>query len=221
MWQLHQHTLCPFSRKVRFLAAEKGVAVELVRELPWERRDAFIALNPAGQTPVLADGALVLIDSVAICEYLEETVERSALLGSGAVERAEQRRLIAWFDQKFYSECVVPLLGERMFKRVVERRPPDAGVLRAAGRAVEGHLDYLDYLLERRRWVSGPTFGMADIAAAAQISVADYLGGIDWDGHDASRQWYSALKSRPTFRPLLAEKMEGLPPPPHYDKLDF
>ena len=221
MWHLYQHTLCPFSRKVRFLAAEKGVTVELVRELPWERRDGFIELNPAGQTPVLSDGTLVLIDSVAICEYLEETVERTSLLGSGATERAEQRRLIAWFDQKFYSEAVVPLLSERMFKRVVARAAPDAGVLRAAGRAVEGHLDYFDYLLERRRWLSGPAFGMADIAAAAHISVADYLGGIDWDGHDSTRQWYSALKSRPPFRPMLGEKMEGLPPPPHYDKLDF
>jgi glutathione S-transferase len=221
MWQLYQHTLCPFSRKVRLLAAEKGVAVELVREHPWERRDAFMDLNPAGQTPVMTGEGLVLIDSVAICEYLEETVQRSALLGSGPVERAEQRRMIAWFDQKFYSDAVVPLLGERMFKRVVARAAPDAGVLRAAGRAAEGHLDYLDYLLERRRWLSGPAFGLADIAAAAQISVADYLGGIDWEGHEPSRQWYSALKSRPTFRPLLAERMEGLPPPPHYDKLDF
>ena len=141
MWHLYQHTLCPFSRKVRFLAAEKGVTVELVRELPWERRDGFIELNPAGQTPVLSDGTLVLIDSVAICEYLEETVERTSLLGSGAAERAEQRRLIAWFDQKFYSEAVVPLLSERMFKRVVARAAPDAGVLRGAGRAVGGRLD--------------------------------------------------------------------------------
>ena len=221
MWQLYQHTLCPFSRKLRFQCAEKGIAVELLREYPWERRDGFIELNPAGQTPVLRDGELVLIDSAAIAEYLEETVQKSPLLGSGAEERAEARRLVAWFDQKFYSEVVVPLLGERMFKRVVQRLAPDAATLRAAGRAAEGHLDYLDYLLERRRWVAGPAFGLADIAAAAQLSVADYLGGLDWDGHDPARQWYSALKSRPTFRPLLGERMEGLPPPGHYDKLDF
>ena len=221
MWRLYQHTLCPFSRKLRFQCAEKGIAVELVRELPWERRDAFIALNPAGQTPVMCQGELTLADSSAISEYLEETVQQTPLLASGALERAEARRLIAWFDQKFYSEVVVPLLGERMFKRVVQRLMPDAGTLRAASRAAEGHLDYLDWLLERRRWLSGPVFGLADIAAAAQISVADYLAGIDWDGHEPSRQWYSAIKSRPTFRPLLGERMEGLPPPAHYDKLDF
>ncbi len=221
MWQLHQYPLCPFSRKVRFQCAEKGIAVELVREHPWERRDAFMTLNPAGQTPVLVDGTTVLVDSCAIAEYLEETVERMPLLGSGAAERAEIRRLTAWFDQKFYAEVTAPLLAERMWKRVVTRAAPDAGTIRAAQRAGESHLDYVDYLLEGRRWLSGPAIGLADIAAAAQLSVADYLAGLDWEGHDESATWYATIKSRPTFRSLLAERMEGLPPPTHYDKLDF
>jgi glutathione S-transferase len=93
--------------------------------------------------------------------------------------------------------------------------------LRAAGKAVDMHLDYVEYLLDHRRWLGGATFGLADIAAAAHISVADYLNGVDWAGHAQAKQWYSAIKSRPTFRPLLAEKMDGLAPPPHYDKLDF
>lgn len=221
MWQLHQFPLCPFSRKVRFQCAEKGIPVELVVELPWERRDAFMEWNPAGQTPVLRDGTTVLADSGAIAEYLEETVATTPLLGSGAAERAETRRVIAWFEGKFYAEVVVPLLAERMFKRVVQRTAPDARTIRAAAKAAEAHLDYLDFMLDHRRWLSGPAFGLADIAAAAQVSVADYLAGVDWDGHDAARQWYSALKSRPTFRPMLGERMEGLPPPAHYDKLDF
>lgn len=221
MWTLHQYPLCPFSRKIRFQCAEKGVAVECVREHPWERRDAFLLLNPAGQTPVFVQGPVTLSDSAAIAEYLEETVERTPLFGAGAEARAETRRMCAWVDQKFYSEVVVPLLAERMFKRIVTRGQPEAAVIRGAQRAAEGHLDYLDYLLEHRRWLSGPAFGLADVAAAAQVSVADYLGGIDWDGHEETRTWYSAIKSRPTFRPLLAERMEGLPPPAHYDKLDF
>ncbi|WP_426169763.1 glutathione S-transferase family protein [Sandarakinorhabdus sp. DWP1-3-1] len=221
MWRLHQYPLCPFSRKVRFACAVKGVDVELVREYPWERRDAFAALNPAGQTPVIQNGAITLVDSAAICDYFEETVARTPLLGAGPEERAEARRLVAWFDQKFYGEVTSLLLAERMYKRIVLRQPPDAGTVRAAARNAEAHLDYLDFLLDRRRWVAGPAFGLADIAAAAQLSVADYLGGIEWDGHEPARIWYSALKSRPAFRPLLGERMEGLPPPAHYDKLDF
>ena len=221
MWQLHQYPLCPFSRKIRFQCAEKGVAFELVLEYPWERRDAFLLLNPAGQTPVLVNGSTTLIDSCAIAEYLEETVDRTPLMGSGAAERAETRRLTAWFDQKFYGEVVAPLLAERMWKRLVTRGAPDAGAIRAAQRQAESHLDYLDYLLGNSRWLAGPVFSLADMTAAAQLSVADYLGGLDWEGHEESATWYAAIKSRPTFRPLLADRMEGLPPPPHYDKLDF
>ncbi len=221
MWRLFQFPLCPFSRKVRFALAVKGVAVELVDEAPWEKRPAFMALNPAGQTPVLQQGDLVLADSAAICDYFEETVERTPLLGASPMERAEVRRLIAWFDQKFFAEVTTPLLAERMFKRLVLRQSPDATRVRDAGRQAEMHLDYLDYLLERRSWLAGPAFGLADIAAAAQLSVADYLGGLDWDGHEPARTWYSAIKSRPSFRPLLADRIPGLPPPNHYDKLDF
>lgn len=223
MWQLYQYPLCPFSRKVRFALAEKAVPHELVRELPWDRRDEFIDLNPAAQTPVLVapNGGATLIDSSAICEYFEETVERTPLLGSGPIDRAETRRLVAWFDQKFYAEVGVLLLQERMYKRLVQRASPDAALLRQAGRNVETHLDYIEYLLDHRRWLGGSTFGLADIAAAAHLSVADYLNGVDWTGHGEAKQWYSAIKSRPTFRPMLSEKMEGLAPPPHYDKLDF
>ena len=53
MWQIYQFPLCPFSRKVRLLLAEKGVAYDLIRENPWEHRDEFQNLNPAGRTPVL------------------------------------------------------------------------------------------------------------------------------------------------------------------------
>ncbi len=221
MWRLFQYPLCPFSRKVRFACAVKGIDVELITEFPWDRRDTFAALNPAGQTPVATNGNITLSDSAAICEYFEETVDRVPLLGAGPEERAEARRLIAWFDQKFYAEVTAPLLSERMYKRLFAKLAPDAATVRNAARNAEAHLDYLDFLLDRRRWLSGPGFGLADIAAAAQISVADYLGGIEWDGHEPARIWYSALKSRPAFRPMLGERMEGLLPPAHYDKLDF
>ena len=82
------------------------------------------------------------------------------------------------------------------------------------------HLDYIDWLIDTRQWIAGPTLSLADLACAAQLSVADYLGGIDWKGHDQTRHWYSVMKSRPSFRPLLSEKMEGLPPPPHYALVD-
>jgi glutathione S-transferase len=201
--------------------AEKGFAAELVVAYPWERGETLSSLNPAIQTPVLENGSQTLCDSNAIIEWLDETIERPPLVGAGASERAEARRLGHWFAQRFYSEVTAPLLAERMYKRIVSREMPDGIAIRNANRAAELHLQYVDDLLDENRWLAGPTFGLADLHAAAQISVADYLGGIDWRGHGQAKTWYSALKSRPTFRALLADRMEGIRPPPDYDKLDF
>jgi glutathione S-transferase len=223
MWQLYQFPLCPFSRKVRLMLAEKGIAHELVRESPWLKRDEFIDMNPAGQTPVLVEAqkSIALIDSNAICEYFEETVEKSPMIPGTALNRAEVRRLVAWFDERLYGDVVAPLLDERMRKRIISRDPPDTKVLRDAMRVANGHLDYIDYLLDHRRWLGGPVLSLVDLTAAAHLSVADYLGGLDWRGHKQTTDWYSVMKSRPSFRPLLGERMEVIAPPPHYDKVDF
>lgn len=223
MWQLYQFPLCPFSRKVRLMLAEKGVVHELVRVSPWLDDDDFADLTPARQTPVLVEESkgIVLIDSGAICEYFEETIDRAPMIPGTAVNRAEIRRLVNWFDVKLYHDSVALLMEERMFKRLITREPPDTSKLRKAMTAINGHLDYLDYLLDHRRWLAGPVLTLADLAAAAQLSVADYLGGIDWRGHKQTVDWYAVMKSRPSFRPLLTERMEVIMPPAHYDKPDF
>ena len=219
MWQLYYFKLCPFSRKVRLALSEKGVGFELRQETPWDASDEFYRYNPAGRTPVLRldEKNLTLIDSQAICEYFEETVDKSPLILGTAIGRAEIRRLTALFDESFFADVTHPLLHEKMKKRTVLRQPPDSTALRKAMRLAHEHLDYIDWLTDTRRWLAGAQLSLADFAAAAQISVADYLGGIDWSGHEQAHGWYRVMKSRPSFRPLLTEKMDGLPPPPGYN----
>ena len=180
-------------------------------------------MNPAGQTPVLVEDSkgTVLIDSHAICEYFEETIERSPMIPGTAINRAEVRRLVAWFDDRLYGDVVGPLMEERMRKRLVNRDPPDTKVLREAMKVANNHLDYIDYLLDHRRWLAGPGLSLADFTAAAHLSVIDYLGALDWRGHKQTKDWYAVMKSRPSFRPLLGERMEVIVPPAHYDKVDF
>jgi glutathione S-transferase len=218
MWQLFYFPLCPFSRKVRLVLNEKGVGYELQRDYPWAPSDRFVELYPDARTPMLRleERKLTLIDSQAICEFFEETVDKSPLILGSAIQRAEIRRLVALFDQSFFADVTGPLMGEKMKKRLVLRQSPDSGVLRNAMRLAHEHLDYIDWLTDTRRWLAGAQLSLADFAAAAQISVADYLGGIDWTGHEGAHGWYRVMKSRPSFRPLLAEKMEGIPPPSHY-----
>ena len=222
MWQLHQFPLCPFSRKLRLLLSEKGIGYELVREDPWARDEAFLALNPMGRTPVLHDPErqITLVDSRAIAEFIEETSDKLPMINGTAANRAEIRRLVALFDENLFAEVTSPLIHERMLKRLVLRQSPDSRALRDAMRLAHEHLDYIDYLIDNRPWLAGATMSLADLAAAAQLSVADYLGGIDWSQHEQARGWYSVFKSRPSFAPLLSERMDGIQPPSHYAEVD-
>ncbi|MBB3764450.1 glutathione S-transferase [Sphingomicrobium lutaoense] len=208
---------------MRLVLGEKGIPHELVRENPWEKRDEFIDMNPAGETPVIVEveTKAVLIGSQPIVEYFEETTEKAPMLDGNARARAEVRRLVQFIDERLYGDVVAPLMHERMMKRLVSRQAPDTGALRQAMRVGNNYIDYLDYLLDNRRWLAGSSLSLADFTAAAHLSVIDYLGALDWRGHQQTKDWYSVMKSRPCFRPLLGERMENIAPPAHYDKVDF
>lgn len=221
MLTLYHLWLSPVSRAVRVIAAEKGVAVELVVEPVWDRRAEFLALNPAGEVPVLVDGEGFAVSGGAIAEYLDEIVPEPPLIGADALERAEVRRLVAWFDDKFAREVTDNLVGEKVMKRFLGLGEPDSAAIRAGHTNIRTHLDYVAFLAERRSWLAGERLSLADIAAAAHLSCVDYLGDVPWSDHEAAKDWYARIKSRPSFRPLLADAIPGLPPAKVYADLDF
>lgn len=214
--------LSPFSRKVRLALAEKRIPFDMRLERVWERREDFLAMNPACTVPVLVeDNGLTIADSYAICEYLDEAYPDMPLLGRTLAERVEVRRLIAWFDGKFHAEVGMNLLYEKQMKRLMGRGNPDATAIRAGYANLRAHLDYVGWLAETRPWLAGTSLTLADLAAAAHLSALDYLGDVDWSLNEAAKDWYARVKSRPSFRPLLADRVSGLTPPPHYADLDF
>ncbi|MCA3246530.1 MAG: glutathione S-transferase family protein [Azospirillum sp.] len=214
--------LSPFCRKVRVAMAEKRLDVELKVEKTWERRPDFLALNPAGTVPVLIEtDGYAICHSQAICEHLEETYPERELLGQTPQARAEIRRLIAWFDEKFAREVVDCLYREKLMKRFLGTGEPSSQAIRAGYQNIRYHMEYLGWLAERRRFLAGETFSLADIAAAAHLSTLDYLGDVPWDAYPRAKEWYARIKSRPSFRPLLADHVPGSPPPSHYADLDF
>lgn len=222
MFTLYHLWLSPYCRKVRVALAEKGIDFSLTVEKVWERREAFLSLNPAGEVPVLveADGT-VLADSTAICEYLDETQPDNRLIGFDPHVRAEARRLVAWFDVKFYGEVARYLLEEKFMKRFMAMGEPDSQAIRAGSANIGYHLEYVGYLIERRRWLASDEFSLADIAAGAHLSSMDYLGAVPWEDHPGAKDWYARIKSRPSFQALLSDNIPGLPPPRHYADLDF
>ncbi len=222
MRTLYHLWLSPFCRKVRLVLAEKKLEFRMKVEPVWERRHDFLTLNPAGDVPVLVEpDGTVLADSAAITEYLDETHPEGPLIGERACERAEVRRLVAWFDCKFNAEVTENLVGEKIMKRFLARGEPDSRAIRAGLVNVHHHLDYIAFLTERRSWLAGEHLTFADIAAAAHLSCVDYLGHVPWDDHPGAKDWYARIKSRPSFRSILADAIPGLTPPKAYADLDF
>ncbi|MEY1557175.1 glutathione S-transferase family protein [Yoonia sp. R2331] len=221
MNRLYHYPLSPFSRKVRLSLAEKKIEVELVEERYWEKDTDFLRRNPAGKVPVLKMGNRTMADSTAICEYIEEVHPSPALLPKDAESRYEVRRLVGWFDDKFYAECTQKLVGERVFRKVMGTGYPDSTNVKEGAKAIKYHLDYMAHLLDQRRWLAGNDMSLADFAAAAQLSCLDYISDVDWNRSEVVKDWYAKIKSRPAFRSLLADQVPGFPQPGHYADLDF
>jgi len=218
--------LDPASRMIRIVLAEKGLLTKLIETRPWDDEGALAGKNPAGSVPVLIDkpptgGEIAVCPVLAIMEYLEETHTSLRLLPSTSAGRAEARRLADWFIVKFEAEVTDMTLRERVDKRLQRRGQPDYERLSQGAKALAWHLDYMAWLLDKRPWLAGETYSFADIAAAAQLSALDYISATPWSDFPAIKEWYARIKSRPSMRPLLADRIDGLPPPAHYDDLDF
>ena len=221
MTRLYHVPLSPFCRKVRLSLAEKKIEVELVEERYWEQDKDFMRRNPAGKVPVLRIDNVMMAESAAICEYIEETRPEPPLMPKDPVARQEVRRLVGWFDDKFHREVTSMLLYERVNKKVMGQGYPDSSNVKAGAKAIKYHLDYMTWLLDHRRWLAGDVMTLADFAAAAHLSALDYISDVDWNRTQVVKDWYAKIKSRPAFRSILADQVPGFPPPRHYNDLDF
>ena len=224
MPRLHHFTLDPYSRRIRLSLAEKGIAVPLVEERPWAPSQQVVEQNPSGLLPVLVEDSGAAVCGVeALGEYLEEREGLGpSLLPGNTLQRAEIRRLVAWFDVKFYTEVSEPLLTEKVVKRFMPTpSAPDMGRVRSALQRLRPHLEYIAWLAEERSWLGGEELSLADLAAAAHLSAIDYLGDINWNENLVAKSWYQRLKSRPSFRAILSDAIPAMPPAASYADLDF
>ena len=203
------------------MLAEKKVLFVLKEEEPWNMSKDLKKLNPAGDLPVFIFDGQIISGNYSVTEYLEERYAEPKLLTGDSKHRAEIRRLCDWFDQKFYNEVFKYIVGEKVFKRFKNGLPPDSKILKAGMNNLKFHLEYIDWLTERNNYLAGSEFTLADITAAAHLSILDYLGDIDWDVHKNAKLWYSTIKSRPSFKEILKDTIKGIYPSTHYQNLDF
>jgi len=167
----------------------------------------------------IAPGASVMM------EYIDEiggaAMGAKRLIPTDPRARIEVRRLFEWFTLKLDAEATSWLVQEKILKRQMPHGgAPDMDALRAARTNMRHHMRYIDALAGLRRWFAGDQRTYPDFAAA-HLSCADYLDDAPWSEHEAAKEWYQRLKSRLAFRSLLADRVPGMAPAPHYAEIDF
>ncbi len=230
MHTIYHYPLCPFSRSVRLMAGEYGIEFDWIEEKAWDRRQDFLRLNPAGNLPVLAtETGAAICGNTIIFEYVEEAglppSISNSLMPEDPVARAEMRRIIAWFDQKFNDEVTRNLVVEKVDRRFAPKEfgggPPDGNAVRAGLANIRYHLQYIGFLAARSNWLCGDAITYADLCAAAHLSCVDFLGDVPWSENIDAKNWYARIKSRPSFRPFFADTIRGMTAPDSYADLDF
>ena len=230
MRSLYHFPLHPPSRQARIALSEKKLKLREIIVDPWRPDPAFLDLTAEGAPPVLVDlttyGTLTISGARAITEYANDGSKRHPLLSEEPFERAEARRLAAWFDTRFTDEVDAYILSEKVERSVLAQTdhsvgPPDTDILRQGRVHLEQHLTYLTSLLEKRDWLAGRAYSLADVAAAAHLSCLDFLGEVPWRDWPILKDWYQKVKSRPSMRALLGDRVAGIRAPRHYTDLDF
>lgn len=220
---------CPFSRKVRFFLEENDIKYELREVKYWLREQYFVKMNQASETPVLKNLQTkeIICDSFLICSYLNEVERKESesnyynFLGTDMFEKYEIQRLHMWFDKKFYNEITKHIVEEIFVNFMQGIKGTNTDRINTAIINLEKHIKYMEFLLTTRKWLACEKFTIADIAAATQISIVDYLSYIDWNRYEKLKSWYMIIKSKIGFRNILFEKIPGFKQPKHYSKLDF
>jgi glutathione S-transferase len=209
-----------------FSLSEKKIAfsIELVKF--WEKKSGLCDINSFGRLPVLIDlnGAIVA-GIYSVTEYLEEVYEENRILSQDINERAEARRIFQWMNEDFSSEITSVLAFEKFLKKYFSSSghssTPSSTVIKQIKKDSERYFKQLEWFIERRNWLAGDNFSIADIATAGHLSIVDYFGNIFWEQYPTLKEWYVRIKSRPSFRRILNDRIPGISPVSYYPDPDF
>ena len=222
MYKIYYMPMCAASRAARIILKEKSIEFYSINEPIWQRRIEFLKMNPEGELPVILDDKNTkIIGYFSLAYFLEENEKQKNLVGKCPFSRLEVRRICKWFDNKFNKEVYENIVEERVFKNLKGLGNPSSEFLKAGRSNLKNHENYIEWLLNNSTFIAGEFFSIADIICAAYISTLDYLGEIDWARINHTKKWYAKIKSRPSFRDILEEKLFTIPSAKHYKNLDF
>ena len=179
MLTLYDAARCPYCARVRIVLAEKGLEFDAV-EIDLSNRPAWIyEKNTTGRVPVVEEDAWLLPESSVIMEYLEERYPEPPLLPADPAERGLARVHIFRHDdftRPYYA---------------IRRNEEGAAVAFAV------QLAALELELEQRAWLSGPSYGLADIAYVPWVLRARDLLGVSLEPYTVLTTWLDRMLERP------------------------
>jgi len=214
MRRLHHLTLSPASRVARLMLGEKRLTFDpVLSEDSHAHLPVFVDLDGTQATGLWA-----------VIDHLEGSYTQPPLVPEDPVLRGETLR---WFD------WAMGPLAERATRRILyEKAPqrftgapsvgaPDMNVVRQGRDALKAVLPGIGKAAEANGNLVARECLLADLAVAAHLSALDYFGEVPWAEFPAVSEWYVRMKSRPSFRSLLGDRLPGQPPASHYAELDF
>ncbi len=222
MLELYHYPLDPFGRIVRVYLKEKKIEFQSVEETPWKRKKIFAEYHMFSDLPALVESNRIIWESApVIVEHFEQFPRIVSLWGNNEKSKIESKRLAFLFNTYFFAEVTHRILFEKVIKKYLERSSPDSSIIRKGNNNIKKYFDYISWLIDRRNWLAGNEFSLADISAASHISCIDYLGSVEWDNYPIVKDWYVRIKSRPSFRDLLNDRVANIIPVSYYQELDF
>jgi glutathione S-transferase len=206
--------LSPSGRLARLIVAEKRVACD-----PQQAEDAR---NPM---PVFIDMDGTRCEGVwAILDHMEGHYPDHPLAPEDAAERRESLRWLDWAMGPLHEQVTQRIVYEKAGQRFTGapgKRAPDMNIIRQGREELKQALSAIAKAAESNGNLAGRAPSLGDLAVASHLSSLDYFGEVPWSEYPTAAEWYVRLKSRPSFRSILSDRVPGQPPVPHYAELDY
>lgn len=200
-------TPSPWARKVRILAIEKGIDLEVINDIPWAPDTIVPDHNPLEKLPILlTDEGEAIYESRLIVEWLERRFPEPAMIPTDDAGYILAKKF------EVLADCTLDAVLLDVFE--LSRAHVDAEWERRQRRKVEGGLGEIARLIGDRDFAMAGRFTLADAAVGAllgslSMSAGKYDGvpGRDWrERHPALAGYYDRLDQRPSFiatRPVM------------------
>jgi glutathione S-transferase len=193
----------PNTRKVQAVAAHLGVALEFefVDIMKGQSRTPeFLALNPAGRTPVLVDDDFTLSESNAIMQYIADK-KKNELWPENARTRADIARWQFWQAAHWHEGCGV-FLGGNFVKKLLTGGDPDPTALKHAEGAFHRDAAVLDAHLAKHQYVVNGALTLADFSVASYLHYAA-AAKLPLERYKNIQAWYARIEALPAWHDTM------------------